>query len=387
MDRLLTLAEADALTASLRPLGTEAVDLAAALSRTLAAPLVADRPFPPYHRAMMDGIAFSAGSLPPTGPVTLAGLHAAGVPPPAPLAPGHAWEIMTGAIVPDDCDTVVPYEDLADGRPAGDFEKGQFIHEAGSDATTGAVLVDGSSRIGPVEIAVAASVGVGQIEVFRQARIAILSTGDEAVPPDVIPRAWEIRRSNGPMLEAMLRRRGNSVTFHDHAPDDPEICGRLLDAALAECNVLLICGGISKGKKDFIRGLLEERLGKPAFHGVEQRPGKPLAFWQGPPVVFALPGNPVSVLATFTRHVLPALARLEGREFIPAKVSMNEALKCLPKFSWLLTVASGPDGTLRALPPSNSGDFISVAGACGIIEVPPASSQTEFKFFPFPGFP
>jgi len=153
---------------------------------------------------------------------------------------------------------------------------------------------------------------------------------------------------------------------------------------LAECDLLLICGGISKGKKDFIRGLLEERLGKPAFHGVEQRPGKPLAFWPGAPVVFALPGNPVSVLATFTRHALPALSRLEGREFFPLKVRMNATPTPLPKFSWLLTVAMGQDGTLLARPPANSGDFISVAGSCGIVEVPPGHTADVFDFHPFP---
>jgi molybdopterin molybdotransferase len=382
MDRLLTLAEADALTATLRPLGTEVVVLSSALGRTLAVAMTADRAFPPYRRAMMDGIAFMADRLPVTGPVVLAGLHAAGDPPPLPA--GQAWEIMTGAVVPDDCDTVVPYEDLEGGRPKAGFRKGQFIHETGSDAAAGAVLVDAGRVAGPVEIAIAASVGMIEVEVFRRARAAILSTGDEAVPPGVAPQPWEIRRSNGPMLESMLRRRGNEVVFHDHAPDDPAVCGQLLDEALAGCAVLLVCGGISKGKKDFIRGLLEERLGRPAFHGVEQRPGKPLAFWPGPPVVFALPGNPVSVLATFTRHVLPAIARLEGRDFTPMKDRMNEAPAPLPKFSWLLTVAMARDGTLRARPPSNSGDFISVAGCCGIVEVPPGRTTEAFDFYPFP---
>jgi molybdopterin molybdotransferase len=381
MDRLLTLAEADALTATLGPAGTETVALAGAVGRTLAAPLTADRPFPPYRRAMMDGIAFAAERLPATGPVLLAGLHAAGDPPPP---PGQAWEIMTGAVVPEDCDTVVPYEELEGGRPRAGWRKGQFIHEAGSDAAAGAVLVAAGAVIGPVEVAIAASVGRAEVEVFRRMKVAILSTGDEAVAPGAVPRAWEIRRSNGPMLEAMLARRGNPVVFHDHAPDDPAVCGRRLDEALAAGDVLLICGGISRGKKDFIRGLLEARLGPPAFHGVEQRPGKPLAYWPGPPVVFALPGNPVSVLATFTRHVLPALARREGRVFSPLKVRMSEPPAPLPKFSWLLTVAMGPDGMLRARPPANSGDFISVAGACGIVEVPPGRATDTFDFYPFP---
>jgi molybdopterin molybdotransferase len=380
VDRLITLAAADALTAGLTRLATESVPLRHAMGRTLAVPLLADRPFPPYRRAMMDGIAFAADRLPSTGPILLDGLQAAGDPPPT---EGRAWEIMTGAVVPDACDTVVPYEDLEQGRPRPGFQKGQFIHQPGSDARAGDSLVASGAAIGPVELAIAASVGATSLEVFRRARVAILSTGDEAVPPEVAPEPWQIRRSNGPMLEALLLRRGNEVVSHDHAPDDPDICGRLIDRALAECDLLLLCGGISMGRKDFVRSLLEQRLGKPAFHGVEQRPGKPLAFWPGPPAVFALPGNPVSVLATFARHVLPALGRMEGRDFVPQKVVMNDRPAPLPKFSWLLPVAVAADGTLHARPPTNSGDFISVAGCCGVVEVPPSSSASTFAFFPF----
>ncbi|WP_193211664.1 molybdopterin-binding protein [Luteolibacter marinus] len=381
MDRLLTLAEADKLTRGIAPPGTtETLPLAAAIGRTLAEPLAADRDFPPYRRAMMDGIAFAADGIPATGPLLTAGLHAAGDPPPT--APGKIWEIMTGAVLPDNCDTVVPYEDLANGRP-GDFVKGQFVHAAGSDAKAGSILVPAGALIGPVEVAIAASIGKTELRLFRRARIAILSTGDEAIPADATPEPWQIRRSNGPMLESLLRRRGHEITFHDHAPDEPGACGRLIDRALGGSDLLLVCGGISKGKKDFIRPLLEERLGKPAFHGVAQRPGKPLAFWPGPPAVFALPGNPVSVLATFTRHVLPALARLEGREHVPQKVRMSDLPAALPKFSWLLTVTPGPDGMFHARAPSNSGDFISVAGCTGIVEVPPASTATELSYYPF----
>lgn len=386
MDRLITLAEADALTAALPPGAIESIALPAALGRTLAAKISADRDFPPYRRAMMDGIAFRSADLPATGPLLLAGLHAAGDPPPSPLPAGQALEIMTGAMVPDDCDTVVPYEDLEAGRPRPGFLAGQFIHPTGSDAAAGDLLVAAGRVIGPVEIAIAASVGLTELPVFRFSRIAILTTGDEAVPPGVAPLPWQIRRSNGPMLEALLHKRGNPVVFHDHAPDEPAACGDRLDAALARADVLLVCGGISKGRKDHVRQLLESRLGIPAFHGVGQRPGKPLAFWPGPPVVFALPGNPVSVLATFTRHVLPALARMEGRPVPPPRVRMSDPPAPLQRFSWLLTVAPGPDGTLQARPPGNSGDFISVAGCTGVVEIPPAAtcdSATPLAYYPF----
>jgi molybdopterin molybdotransferase len=387
VDPLISLAEADQRTAGLPVLGRESVTLAEALGRCLAAPLAADRDFPPYPRAMMDGIAFAAATLPASGPLLLAGLHAAGDPPPPPLPPGQAWEIMTGAMVPADCDTVVPYEDLDHGRPRPGFRPGQFIHASGSDASAGSRLVAAGRTLGPVEIAIAASLGLDRLDVFRHARIALLTTGDEAVPPGIDPLPWQIRRSNGPMLDAMLRRRGNPVVFHDHAPDDPAICAAMLAAALRDADLLLVCGGISKGRKDHVRPLLEALLGPPAFHGVAQRPGKPLACWTGPPPVFALPGNPVSVLATFTRHVLPALARMEGQAPVQQRIAMSGLPAPLPKFSWLLTVAPGPDGILQARPPANSGDFISVADCTGLVELPPAplfDPAARLPFHPFP---
>lgn len=388
MERLVTIAEAEALASGLKPSGTETVPPELTAGRVLAAPLRADRDLPPYPRAMMDGIAFAAAGVPADRRFTLAGLHAAGDPPPGEIPPGHAWEIMTGACVPPGCDTVVPYEDLTDGRVLKDgFTPGQFVHAAGSDARAGDLLVPAGTRIGPVEAAIAASVGAVEVPVFRRPRVAILSTGDEAVPADSVPEAWQIRRSNGPMIAGLLQRRGIVPVFHEHAPDDPERCGGSIARALAGCDLLLVCGGISKGKKDFIRPLLEARLGAPLFHGVAQRPGKPLAFWAGPPAVFALPGNPVSVLATFTRHVQPLLDRMEGTECRTLSVVPGGEIRPLPAFGWLLTVSPGPDGTLHPRPPANSGDFISVAGSTGIIEIPPRPAFTAgapLRYFPFP---
>jgi molybdopterin molybdotransferase len=368
VDDPITPAEADAFIASsLSPPSTEQVPLAEAIGRTLSAPIVADRDLPPHSRAMMDGIAFHSSGKPP---FIIHGLHAAGDPPPAPLPPGHAWEIMTGACVPADCDTVVPYEHLGPDRGSiiEPYEAGQCIHPAGSDAKIGELLVPADRLIGPAEIAIAASVGLSQLTVAKRPRITVISTGDEAVPVSARPEPWQIRRSNGPMLDAILRRLGHAPLGHHHIPDDEETARSVLHTALKQADVVVLCGGISKGKRDLVRPLLEETLGPPAFHGVLQRPGKPLAFWSGPPLVFALPGNPVSVLATFTRYVLPALSQFEGRDVTPPPRPLPDGIAPLAKLTWLLPL----DASGTPLPPRNSGDFVSIAGTASFLEIPPA---------------
>lgn len=379
MDAPITPAEADAIIASsLSPPSTEQVPLADAIGRTLSAPIAADRDLPPYSRAMMDGIAFHSSGTPP---FVIHGLHAAGAPPPPPLPPGHAWEIMTGACVPADCDTVVPYEHLSadHGSITEPYEPGQCIHPAGSDARSGDLLVPADRLIGPAEIAIAASVGLSQLSVARRPRITVISTGDEAVAVSARPEPWQIRRSNGPMLDALLRHLDHPPLGLHHIPDDEEIARGVIHTALKQADVVILSGGISKGKRDLVRPLLEETLGPPAFHGVLQRPGKPLAFWSGPPMVFALPGNPVSVLATFTRYVLPALKQFQGRDITPAPRPLPDGIAPLPHLTWLLPI----DATGTPLPPHNSGDFISIAGTAGFLEIPPAPEFTPGQILRF----
>ena len=386
MEPLITLRDAESrIFQSCRPLGEESIPLAHSIGRVLAAPVVADRPLPPFARAMMDGVAFNSAKTRFPSQLQIAGLHAAGDSPPRALEPGEAWEIMTGAAVPADCDTVVPYEDLSDSfRLTAPFTPGQSIHPMGLDAGAGEVLVARGTRVGPTEVAIAASVGNATLSVYRRPVISLITTGDEAIPVESKPEPWQIRRSNGPMLEAILVRLGMAPAHHLHVNDDFSAVSETIRQALAQSDVLIICGGISKGRKDHIRASLESLLGSPAFHGVEQRPGKPLAFWPGPPQVFALPGNPVSVLATFTRYVLPALMKLAGAPMIPLTVSVA-GVTPLPRFSWLLPVAVGEDGHLVVRAPKNSGDYVSVAGSVGIIEVPPAPEYTSgqnFAFYP-----
>ncbi|MCB1131822.1 MAG: molybdopterin molybdenumtransferase MoeA, partial [Verrucomicrobiae bacterium] len=229
------------------------------------------------------------------------------------------------------------------------------------------------------------SVGAVHLRVGRRARVAILTTGDEAVPPEETPEPWQIRRSNGPMLAAALEACGHAPVALEHVADDSAAAEQVIDRLFGCCDVLLLCGGISRGKKDFVREWITRRLGAPMFHGVRQRPGKPMAFWCGTPNVFALPGNPVSVLATFARYVRPALAATEGATFVPTRVRV-EGIRSLPEFTWLMPVALDDNGDIVARPPRNSGDFVSLAGTIGFIEIPPTmqtSCAALFPLYPF----
>jgi molybdopterin molybdotransferase len=374
MNDLVTSSEATAqIIAAIASLPQETVPLAESIGRILRVQLIADRPLPPYRRATMDGIAFRFAS---SASVRIAGLHAAGDPPPRPLEENEAWEIMTGALVPDDCDTLVPYEEVTieDGlaKISGEQVPGRFIHEVGTDAQEGQSLVKTGCIIGPVEVAIAASVGVAELTVSKRPSITLLTTGDEAIPVTSAPQPWQIRRSNGPMLEAMLRGLGMTDITSHHIIDDEILLGEAVDTALANSDLILLCGGISQGKRDHVRSVLETRLGPPVFHGVRQRPGKPLAFWSGPPLVFALPGNPVSVLATFVHYVQPALSRMQGSDPSPRlTLPLSSPLEPHPALTWLLPCRISQHGEAIALPPQNSGDFVSVAGATHLLEIPP----------------
>ncbi|MDA0766447.1 MAG: molybdopterin molybdotransferase MoeA, partial [Verrucomicrobia bacterium] len=303
MNPLITPAEADRLIlAHLPTLPAESVPLEHADQRVLAAPLTADRPLPPYHRVMMDGIAFRSANASVSGArLKIHGLQAAGDPAPGPLPDHSCWEIMTGARLPDDCDTVVPYEQIErDGDHAILSETppapGTHIHALGSDFAQGAELVPTGTPISSRVAAVAATVGAATLSVIRKPRITILTTGDELVPPEQVPAPYQVRRSNDAALRTALQAWGPCEVTTRHLPDCPDQLTAALQSALQTSDLILSCGGISKGKRDHMRPVLENLLGAPHFHGIAQRPGKPLAFWSGPPPLFALPGNPMSVL-------------------------------------------------------------------------------------------
>ncbi|MGJ8695344.1 MAG: molybdopterin molybdotransferase MoeA [Verrucomicrobiaceae bacterium] len=371
---LLSPAEAEALIlSSISPLPSEPVPLTEALNRVLREPLHADRPFPPFDRVTMDGIAFRN-----TGEknLSLHGLHPAGSPAPAPLPPGACWQIMTGAVLPPDCDTIVPYEELSltdtHAQINGEIQPGKFIHRQGSDAPQGHLLLTPGTLLGPLQLGLAASIGATSLSVTRLPRITILSTGDELLPPEDTPLPHQLRRSNGLTLKAAIESWGPAQITLAHLPDDLEATTTGIAQARQQSDLIILSGGISKGKKDYVRPALESLIGPPLFHGVAQRPGKPLACWPG---VAALPGNPNSTFTTFQRYLVPALRALVG---LPPKITptlpLAQPLTPHPKLTLFYPALLNPVGTLNVFTPQNSGDFLAPLAANGIIQIPPGTT-------------
>lgn len=370
------LAEAELLPA-------QEIPLTEALGRVLREDLVADRAFPPFDRVTMDGIAFRAGDLSSQPELTLQGTHAAGQPTPPPLKPGHCWQIMTGSVLPPDCDTIMPYEEVelseTTACPTGEIQPGAFIHREGSDASAGTLLLTSGTRLGPAHLGMMASIGAARIQVTRVPRLNILTTGDELIPVGETPLPHQLRQSNGLTLQSAVRAWGPAEVSWSHLPDDLEATTAGIAEALETSDLLLLSGGISKGRRDFVRPALESLCGAPLFHGVAQRPGKPLAFWNG---ILALPGNPNSTLTTFQRYVVPLLRRMTGQA--EAEKRIFPLAEPVEPHAWLtqfLPATLDGSGRARSLSPQNSGDFVTPLDGTGYLEIPPGSEPVTHALF------
>ena len=311
----------------LRPL-VEAVRLDLAAGRVLAQPLRADRDQPPFARSTRDGFACRALEGSKHGLLRLAGSSRAGDAPAGPLPKGAAWEIMTGAPVPEGADAVMMIEhvELAGATvrliPPRKMAPGENIVVQGAQAHAGDELLPAGAAIHSAQVALAAACGYAVLHVFVRPRVAILTTGDELVPVEAEPVAGQIRNSNAPMLAAMVAAAGGEPWVLPAAADNAQS----LDAALAqavEADMLLITGGVSAGKFDLVEPALARAGADFHFTGVRIQPGKPLVFGElpnknaravqekhGSKCFFGLPGNPVSSAVTFLLFAAPVLAAL-----------------------------------------------------------------------------
>ncbi len=371
----------------------ETCPLDAAHGRVLRETVPADRPLPPCDRVTVDGYALSHEAW-AAGTRTFAAeaMQAAGeAPKTLGDAAGGCIEVMTGAALPRGCDCVVRVEDteVRDGRvtiaSGAVLAPGLGVHRKGSDRSPGAPLLTPGRRLDGPAVGVAASVGKTEVCVTAEPVIAVITTGDELVRPEAAPLPHEVRRSNGPALRAMLLQAGWSQTVERHLRDDPAAMAAALREILAEANVLVLTGGVSMGRRDYVPAVLRDLGVEVVFHKVRQRPGKPMWFGvgAGKQMVFALPGNPVSALVGCRRYVLPRLAASAGVSGAAAPMAwarLGEAVTFRPALTYFLPVRieAGRDGGLTAWPrPVNtSGDFAGLAESDGFVELP--EDQDEF---------
>ncbi len=362
----------------------EEVSLQDAVGRVLRRPIAADRDLPPFDRVMMDGIAISYQAwIEGIRVFRINGVQGAGMDPVRLEDKNNCIEIMTGAVMAEGCDCVVPYEDveIASGKAS---VKENFnprpnlnIHQQGSDFIKGDYLIDSGVRLTSREIAVSASCGKTSLLVTREPRLIIVSTGDELVEVDEKVQPFQIRRSNNYALEAALQGLGFHEIENLHIKDDPVLIEETLAAILRRADVILLSGGISKGKFDYIPTVLEKLGVRKHFHGVRQRPGKPFWYGQGESEqrIFALPGNPLSTLICFHRYVVPALQKMLGMDQpkeLWAVLAKDFLVRTPLTFFLPVRVESEENGILRAQPhpANNSGDFASIIPTDGFVELP-----------------
>jgi molybdopterin molybdotransferase len=384
--KMINVQEAERLILeNVRPFPAEDINLTEAGNRVLADKIIADRDHPPLDRATMDGIAVKFSVLEKgRRSFSIASVAAAGAPLSTLADENQAVEIMTGAPVPDGCDCVIPYEDLKiENGTAAVFEKAavkseQNIHTIGADYQKGDLLLEQGTRMGPTQIAVAAAVGKTRIKVFRIPKIAVIGTGNELVDIDRPVKPHQVRRSNAYALEALLARHGFPGSARYHLRDDKSELRIALKELLKKFDILILSGGVSRGKFDYIPEILNDLNVKVLFHRVLQKPGKP--FWfgmerEGRPV-FALPGNPVSTMVTAVRYVLPYLRQVtgdqrEGRMSLPLSAGV-ENKHGLTFFAPVKFVHQpGKSSAIEPLPFKGSGNFADLAHSDGFAEIPP----------------
>jgi molybdopterin molybdotransferase len=375
----------EAINSRLTCLPIESLPLTQCVGGTLRENIYAERDQPPFDRVTMDGIAVDSESLRRgVRRFRIQATQPAGMPPLKLSGGEDAIEVMTGAILPLACDCVIPVEqyELAEGSATLKSTVAATpylnVHRRGSDGRQGTLLLQTGALMRAPEIAVAASAGMARVRVSSQPAVVIVSTGDELIEPGDPIAEYQVRRSNAYAVAATLRRRGFGRVGDDHVPDDEELLRERLALHLTTHEVVILSGGVSMGRFDLVPKVLA-RLGvEQVFHNVAQRPGKPMWFGIGPQgqAVFGLPGNPVSTLVCLIRYVIPAIAEAMGtRRVVPERLALGAPVTFQPPLTYFLPVAVEHDDWGRAWahprPPNGSGDFLSLAGTDGFVEIPP----------------
>tara|TARA_R110002073_G_scaffold108336_9_gene243608 strand:- start:41548 stop:42783 length:1236 start_codon:yes stop_codon:yes gene_type:complete len=381
--------------------GVEEVPFLESVGRVLKEEIVADRDFPPFNRVSMDGIAinnhvFEKG----VRGFVVEGVQAAGAEQQIMEVDSNCMEVMTGAVLPENTDTVIRYEDVVIENGIATIQidainERQNVHQKGKDRSEGDLLIPKNSIVTAAEIGVIATVGKSTVKVAKAPKVMIVSTGDELVEVGETPLAHQIRRSNAFTLVSLLEKL-NIKSETSHIADDKSVLKQKIANYLKDYDVLLFSGAVSKGKFDFLPEVLEELRVEKLFHRVAQRPGKP--FWYGisdalgmsgrdgeqdktnNTVVFAFPGNPISTYVNCLVYFYPWFAKSAGFELKQETVILGEDVSFKPELTYFLQVRIEIKyGHLVAFPikGNGSGDLASLVQSDGFIQLP--KETIEFK--------
>lgn len=301
-------------------LGAEHCSLGACLGRILAEPVISDVDLPPFDNSAMDGFALSGGAIVPAGTeLAIEGEQAAGD------GVAHAgigaWEIMTGARMPDGLDRVIPVEQTERFAPSrvrllADAAPGQNVRTAGSDVARGETLLPAGTALQAQHVMLLSALGMANVPVSKRPRVAVICTGRELVDdPAQALQPGQIRNSNGPFLAARLPLAGAELVHAETVGDDADAFEAAMRRAWqAGAKIIVTSGAVSMGRYDFVPHALERLGAETLFHKVAIRPGKPLLFARlpGDVLLFGLPGNPIAVAVGLRFFVEPALRAMLG---------------------------------------------------------------------------
>lgn len=381
---MITVAEAEkTILAEVKDYGIESIYFENAIGRVLAEDLKADRQLPPYDRVTMDGIAVKYAAI-EKGIRTykIVATQAAGETPVDIKHDGECVEIMTGAALPATADTIIQYEWLEiNGNNASikadsaGITKGANIHLKGRDKKQGEIVASANIVISPALISMAASVGKEYLAVRKLPRVVIISSGDELVQVSDTPTDFQVRRSNNYTIKTALLHYGLHADMV-HIPDDAAITRNQVSDCFEKYDVMILSGGVSMGKFDYIPQALEDSSVKKLFHKVQQRPGKP--FWFGKHengmLVFAFPGNPVSTFMCLHRFFFPWLEQSLGIVKDAQYAVLSQDYTFTPALQYFLQVklSMRDDAKLYGQPATGngSGDFSNLLDTDAFMELP-----------------
>ena len=371
-----------------RDFGVERISFYDSIGRVLAENILADRDMPPFDRVTMDGIAINYAAFKNGNRLfQISDVQSAGEPAKNIHDDAQCIEIMTGAVLPPTTNTVIPYEDLIiENRIAKIITENVFInqniHLQGKDKKQHDILVDANQLITPAILSVVATVGKSEILVKKSPDIVVISTGDELIDIEKTPTSFQIRRSNDHTILSILKQHSLQAELM-HVPDNPDIITKTLQQCIERYDVILLSGGVSMGKFDFVPAALEKLHVEKLFHKVQQKPGKP--FWFGThangTLVFAFPGNPVSTFMCLHRYFLPWLKTSLQLKQSNTFAILNEDFTFKPSLQYFLQVKLSvtENGRLIADPVegNGSGDLANLPNTDAFMELP--LEKIDFK--------